>query len=505
LKKLNTRKKKKQETPFQQYMETLSDGERETVFRYFSRWNEHVALNRSMKTAMLADFETALLYYADSGTPLNQALLRMDVESLGGFFARPAVQGHPLDDAAKIYPLSMKQNEMAVFRLSVYLKEYVVPEVLQIALTFTVKRFPSFATTVKKGFFWHYLDAAKRRYAVEPETDVPCRPLNIAASGSQSFRVLYFENRISVEFFHVLTDGTGGMAFLKTLTAEYLRLLGANIPPGSGVYDRNETPDERETENGFSLAENSEKSAGFLDRPAVQMSGRLSSVKPCKILHFHFSATALKTAAKEKNATITAFILAQMFVAQKNATDERGGEIGIQVPVNMRKFYHCETLRNFALYCGVRLPLREITDADAILPAVSEQLAKKTSKSAMNEMMNATLRMVRSLRWVPLVIKRPAASIVYGFLGDKIFSNTLSNLGVVTLPEEMAPFIDHFDFILGTAKSNRASCTLVTYNDTATFTVAKLTDDPSFEERLYRQFADAGLQPRVEGSQLYGY
>jgi hypothetical protein len=113
--------------------------------------------------------------------------------------------------------------------------------------------------------------------------------------------------------------------------------------------------------------------------------------------------------------------------------------------------------------------------------------------------------MVRSLRWVPLVIKRPAASIVYGFLGDKIFSNTLSNLGVVTLPEEMAPFIDHFDFILGTAKSNRASCTLVTYNDTATFTVAKLTDDPSFEERLYRQFADAGLQPRVEGSQLYGY
>ena len=168
MKKLNTRKKKKQETPFQQYMETLSDGERETVFRYFSRWNEHVALNRSMKTAMLADFETALLYYADSGTPLNQALLRMDVENLGGFFARPAVQWHPLDDAAKIYPLSMKQNEMAVFRLSVYLKEYVVPEVLQIALTFTVKRFPSFATTVKKGFFWHYLDAAKRRYAVEP-------------------------------------------------------------------------------------------------------------------------------------------------------------------------------------------------------------------------------------------------------------------------------------------------------------------------------------------------
>ncbi len=486
-------------------METLPDGEREAVFRYFLRWNEHVALNRPMKTAMRADFEAALLYYADAGTPLGQALMRLDSENLGGFYARPPVQWYPLDDAAKIYPLSMKQNEMAVFRLSVYLKEPVAPEILQIALTFTVKRFPSFATTVKKGFFWHYLDAAKRRYAVEPETDVPCRPLNIAASGSQSFRVLYFENRISVEFFHVLTDGTGGMVFLKTLTAEYLRLLGVSVPPQDGVCDCSEAPDERETENGFALAKSAEKSAGFLDRPAVQMSGRLSPVKPCKILHFHFSAQKLRAAARERNATVTAYLLAQMFAAQKSATDERGGEISIQVPVNMRKFYPCETLRNFSLYCGVRLPLREITDADAILPAVSEQLVKKASKNAMNEMMNATLRMVRSLRWVPLAVKRPAAGIVYGFLGDKIFSNTLSNLGVVTLPREMTPHIDHFDFILGTAKTNRAACTLVTCGDTATFTISKLTADPSFEERLYRQFVEAGLEPRLEGSELYGY
>ncbi len=504
MKKLHA-KKKKQATPFQQYMETLSDGEREIIYRYFSRWSEHVALSRAMKAAMKTDLETAILYYIAVGTPLDQALARLDVENMGGFYARPAMQWYPLDDAAKIYPLSMKQNAMAVFRLSVYLKEAVVPEILQIALTFTVKRFPSFATTIKKGFFWHYLDAAKRRYAVEPETDIPCRPLNIAASGSQSFRVLYFESRISVEFFHVLTDGTGGMVFLKTLTAEYLRLLGASIPPESGVYDRNDTPDERETENGFALAESAEKSAGFLDKPAVQMSGRLSHIKPCKILHFHFSAAELKATARQHNATITAFILAQMFVAQKGATDEHDGEISVQVPVNMRKFYPSETLRNFALYCGVRLSLREITDLDAILPAVSGQLAKKTSKSVMNEMMNATLRMVHSLRWVPMIVKRPAASIVYGFLGDKIFSNTLSNLGVVALPREMTPYVDHFDFVLGTAKSNRASCTLVTFGDVATFTISKLTADPSFEERLYRQFAESGLKPRVEGSELYEY
>ena len=85
----------------------------------------------------------------------------------------------PLDSAAKIYPLSMTHGRMAVFRLSAYLKEEVIPELLQMALTFTIKRFPSFATTIKKGFFWHYLDTSKRRYSLEAETSVPCRPLKL--------------------------------------------------------------------------------------------------------------------------------------------------------------------------------------------------------------------------------------------------------------------------------------------------------------------------------------
>ena len=70
----------------------------------------------------------------------------------------------------------MRHGRMAVFRLSAYLKEPVAPALLQMALTFTIKRFPSFATTVKKGFFWHYLDTAKRRYAIEPEVEMPCKP-----------------------------------------------------------------------------------------------------------------------------------------------------------------------------------------------------------------------------------------------------------------------------------------------------------------------------------------
>ncbi len=234
------------------------------------------------------------------------------------------------------------------------------------ALTFTIKRFPSFATTLKQGFFWHYLDAAKRRFVVEPELDLPCQPLDVSGSGSQSFRVLYFEKRISVEFFHVLADGTGAMIFLNTLAAEYLRLLGVAVPAGGGIKDVDASPPEEETENGFINAQSEERASGFVNKSAVQMSGRLSVAKPCRILHFHMDAERLKETAKSKNASVTAYILALMFLAQKDATDGQAGDVAVQIPVNMRKFYppvRCGTFRSTAAFVCRCAQLRRWTQS----------------------------------------------------------------------------------------------------------------------------------------------
>ena len=59
----------------------------------------------------------------------------------------------------------------------------------------------------------------------------------------------------------------------------------------------------------------------------------------------------LKRTSKKYQATITSYLLALMFIAGKNATDKLNGEISIQVPVNMRKYYPSKTLRNFSMYC----------------------------------------------------------------------------------------------------------------------------------------------------------
>ncbi len=497
--------KKVKTTEYTDYVLTLGEEERAELDAFFKVLDRHLAIGREWKRQLVHDFEAAILWYAKNGVPLGTALERLSPMKLGGFYSRPADDWYPLDAAAKVYPLSMSHKQMAVFRLSAYLDEDVAPELLQMALTFTIKRFPFFATTIKNGVFWHYIDAAKRRFPVEPESTVPCADINVSLTGSKSFRVLYYKNRVSCEFFHILTDGTGGMIFLKSLTAEYLRLRGEAVPAEKGVLDIDGLPDAAESADDFSKCVSGRKSSGFVDKPAIQMGGKLSAVKPCQVIHFDMDAGALHQAARERGASVTALVTAMMFICCKAATDRQHGTVHIQVPVNMRNYFPSKTLRNFSLYANVHLDLEEMHSLDAILPEVTRQLKEGVAFDKMQEMMNGAVKLVRSVKLVPLFIKCPVARVVYGFLGDRAFTTTLSNLGVVELPQEMARHVKKMDFVLGTVALARAACSMVTVNGVATLSVAKLTRDPSFEERMYALLRELGLEVKVSGSELYGF
>ena len=373
-----------------------------------------IDLPRAQKRALISDFRRAAEVLVSRGLSPAEAAARLGHERLGDFYLSAPDYWYPLDDAAKIYPMSMTDGWMSVFRLSAYLDAPVEPSLLQLALGLTMPRFPFFATKIKRGVFWHYIDGVKRRFTVQPETELPCAPMNVAAGDSQSFRVLYYGRRVSVEFFHILTDGTGGLAFL------------------------------------------------------------------------------------------TALLLAFMTEAAHAASDESRGDISIQVPVNMRKFCPSKTLRNFAMYCSVRTPWAEAGEAERLLPDITRQLSERASETAMRGMLASTAEMVRLLGRVPLAVKRPAARIAYGFLGERAFTSTLSNLGAAKLPPEVEAHVENLDFVLGTGERARAACAMVTLKGRALLSVTKLTDDKTFETRLLSLLEGAGVPVKLSGSMPYG-
>ena len=116
-----------------------------------------------------------------------------------------------LDNAAKIYPAAKSRNWTALFRLSATLTEPVDPAILHEAQKSTLKRFPSFALKLRRGMFWYYLERMEGEPALQQDVANPCVRMDLRENRGFMFRVRYHENRIAVEIFHVLTDGTGGL------------------------------------------------------------------------------------------------------------------------------------------------------------------------------------------------------------------------------------------------------------------------------------------------------
>lgn len=451
---------------------------------------------------MLEDHLHALLCYRQMGYSMKEALQKLSPSQLSDFYLRERRDWYPLDHAAKIYPMSMSLKRMMVFRLSGYLKRPVVPELLQMAMTYTIRRFPYFATTIKCGFFWHYLDGAKRRYSVRPETQAPCAVMKVGNVTSPSLRVVYYQNRVSVEFFHILTDGTGGSVFLRTLLKTYLRLMGADIPDTEDAFSIEEMPQPAEWADDFIIGDKSGKASGFADKPAVQMRGMIPYEQPNRVLHFNLSTERVLELARSKGVTITALLLGYMMLACRDASPAKRTKkkIQIQLPVNMRKFYPSISLRNFSMYCGIRLHPTEITTLEEILPIISEQMRIGTAKEPLDQTMQLSRQLVKYLKFVPLIVKRPFAYFIYGALSDAVFTSTFSNLGQVKTTPEMAEHIEKFDFVLGPPIQNKACCSLCSYGDHLVFTVTKNTQLTLFEDALYHYMRADGLEPYMEGS-----
>ena len=148
-----------------------------------------------------------------------------------------------LDNAAKIYPAAKRRNWNNFFRLSATLTEPVDTEVLRRALDVTVRRFPSIAVRLRRGAFWYYLEEIPKAPPIQAEKSCPLAHAPFYEVRQCAFRVLVYHERIAVEFFHALTDGTGALVFLKSLLAEYLsQKYGLVIPAEKGVLGRLEEP-----------------------------------------------------------------------------------------------------------------------------------------------------------------------------------------------------------------------------------------------------------------------
>ena len=415
-----------------------------------------------------------------------------------------------LDNAAKIYPAAKRRNWNNFFRISATLTEPVDVAVLRSALDVTARRFPSIAVRLRRGMFWYYLEQIPHSPAIQEEKSCPLAHAPFHEVRQCAFRVLVYHNRFAVEFFHALTDGTGGLTFFKTLLAEYLsQKYGLTIPAGDGVLGRLEEPDAEELEDSFLRYAGNVK-ASRREATAWHLTGTPEKDGFKDLVTLMIPAPALKDCAKAHGVTVTELLCAAMMQAicqlqaEKVPQRSRRKPVKVLLPVNLRNLFPSKTLRNFASYITPEVdPRMGDYTFDEICAAVHHRMGLENNPQTMRAKFAANVASEQSplLRVMPLFIKNLAMKAVFDTVGECKSCLCLSNLGVVRLPEVMAPYVAQINFIIGVQAKAPHNCGVLTWNDTVYINCIRSIREPELELHFYRVLHQLGLPVKVESNQ----
>lgn len=410
-----------------------------------------------------------------------------------------------LDNAALIFPAVRRRDWTNAFRVSATLRRTVDPALLQQAVDALMPRFPSMYVSLHRGLFWYYLQKLSRPPQVRQDGACPLIHMTGSELRRCCLRVLYYDDRIAVEFFHALTDGNGGMVFLKSLTAEYLRReQGLAIEPGLGVLNPSDKPTAQELEDSFT------RTAGHtpLSRREADSLRLRGAREPDGFLHLTVATIPerqLHDLAKAYGCTVTAFLSAVMLQCiLELAKPQRGRWAKVTVPVNLRRLLGGQTLRNFvlAVNVGVDPRLGSYTLAE-LCRAVQSQLETQVTPQQMAARVAANVQPARRLaiRVMPLFIKNMALRLVYRRVGESKGTINISNLGRSGLPAAMEPHVRYLDFIIGPQATYFNNCSVVSYGGSTRVNLIRSTREPDLERSFLTRLVELGLPVTVDSNE----
>ncbi|MDR2655287.1 MAG: hypothetical protein LBC56_04315 [Oscillospiraceae bacterium] len=411
-----------------------------------------------------------------------------------------------LDNAAKVFPPTCDDADPKVFRFACELYEDIEQEILQKALDKTVAYFPGYLVVLKHGLFWYYMEPTGRRPVAVRESKEVCSPIYDKNTAGLLFEVSFYKNRINLEIFHALSDGTGALAFLKMLVCNYIagryKDEFAQIPPYSG----DGASDSEKMADSFQKYYNPKEKQNIIDKFACRVKGHRLPGNRVKVIGGLIPVDKTLELARKFKTSVTVFLTAVLIcsIHETMSIKEEKKPVNICIPVNLRNFFASETMRNFFGAFNVSYNFsKSPKDLESVTAAVAESFQKNLTAEMLAHRMNSLAAMEHNLlvRALPLVIKDPFVRLGY-YYSERSTTGTLSNVGRVDLPDEYAKYIRIFDVMSSTKKIQACVCSFRN-NMTVNFLDHFVSTD--IQKHFFRTLAKMGLPVEITANQFDGW
>ena len=419
---------------------------------------------------------------------------------------------YKLDNAGKIYPALVNQRETTLFRGTAVMDRPVNVSRLNRALKNIMKRFPYYNVNLMRGAFWYYFSESPRLPSAERDSRFPCMKMAIRSRTRFPFRVRAYRNRISVEFSHILTDGTGAFVFMSALLAEYVSLQDRIHGPLEGVPYKGRAPHPEEFEDAFVRYLDKSIPLPKRDRKAFQFPGPKEGKGIYWVTTGSVPFADLSREAKARSLTLTEFLTAilmevfqdYLFSLPEKERRRKSLPIAILVPVNLRRIFPSRTMRNFFLSVTPFIdPRLGRYGFDEICSKVMHYMRYDMDRKFLSQQIarNVKGEMNLAARLLPVHLKDLILPIVYETFGKSAYTTTLSNMGSLTLPPEVAEHVEDLFFTPNPpAGKTKVKVGICGYKDRVNITFGRVTPSSLVEREFFRKLRRMGIPVKVESN-----
>jgi len=457
---------------------------------------------------------------------------------------------YELDAFAKTYSSIISEGRTTCFRISALFSENIDLEILQKVVISLEKKYPFYNSELKKGIFWNYLQQKKTHFMIEEEKTYPCTDIQ----KDNPLRIIYFNNKLSIEIAHFLTDGKGATLFFKDLIEEYLEKkyflenfekdkkdnliyktekkkeieiekINKIINFGKKINKNERDFENKKSEKNFfektrellgndSGLKNSQKNEyvdlyeKYMRKVSKETTIKSAFHLPMKILEkgqYHITTgeidvESLKEESKKYGTTIGKYLLSVYFKILLDRYSQAKNPIVIGVPVDLRKIFEETTYRNFFINItpSVDASLGAYSLSE-IITYLDNYFALKITKKEFYKSIYKAMNPIQNIiiKSVPYLIKRMFFPFIFDYYGERGYTTGFSNLGILKVNKKYEKYLKGFRFLPPPSKRCKIKMGVVSDCKKVYVNFGNLTANYDIERDFFVYLRKRGIKSKI--------
>lgn len=452
---------------------------------------------------------------------------------------------YELDAFAKTYSSIISEGRTTCFRLSALFSENIDLKILKRVSVLLEKKYPFYNSELKKGIFWNYLQQKHTHFMIRKETTYPCTDIR----KDNPLRIIYFNNKLSIEIAHFLTDGKGATLFFQDLIEKYLEEkyfcesiqndVGENTEFEKEIKNKKnietidfskkikKNGDKIFSENKMKTFEKSEEILGnynkknnikenkyidlyekYLRKVSKETTIKSAFHLPIKILEkgqYHITTgeinvDELKVESRRYGTTIGKYLLAVYFKILLDRYSQAKNPIVVGVPVDLRNIFEEATYRNFFIN------ITPSVDASLGAYSLSEiityldnyfalKITKKEFYKSIYKAMNPTRNII--IKSVPYLIKRMFFPFIFDYYGERGYTTGFSNLGIFKVNKKYEKYLKGFRFLPPPSKRCKIKMGVISDRQKVYINFGNLTTNHDIEREFFVYLRKRGIKSKI--------